>query len=1526
MKRLRIWLPVIVILLLTFGVHAQNEQQLVEHNGQQLFLNGINLAWISFAHDLQNFDEVRFVAALDEIAAAHGNTLRWWLHTNGSASPVYGEDGRVTGLGEHDIENLQRAAALAYERGILLQPTLWSHDMMNDVQGVPTDANKRMIEDPEYTQAYIDNALIPLVEAFKGNPDIVAWEIFNEPEGVTDQFGWTDQRTDMAHIQQFVNLLAGAIHRADPAVQVTNGSWNMQVLTDIEGMTNYYRDDRLIAAGGDPDGTLDFYEVHYYPEYFDETTSPFHNPYAHWELDKPLVIGEFPAKAIANLGNGFLPRRQLRNSMESYEYLYDNGYAGALAWTFYASDFGKMLDATPGILRINNLAPEHVQLDIGDVDHLPTVQRAIENLVVRNDVSEVADYVDLQTIFSDAEDGTLLGYSVTENSRPDLVDLTIDDQGMLSLAFTTGTTGTAVLQITATDSVGHFSRAPFVVQMIDPNRGNVALGKDVFASTVENESYLAQFAVDGLETTRWSTEYVDGQTLTVDLGRVFSLSQVILRWEAAFGANYDIQVWDGSVWQTVYSEVAGDGGIDDIALPEPVDARYMRMNGVHRGTEWGFSLWEFEVYGVLNENGDAALETEPPDLASMVTPEATAAVADQMLLHSFETDEEGWKLATDWRSGTGIGISDELASDGAQSLAVQASFTGAGWQEAGAAYDPEGGTDWTDASQLKLDVYVPEGANNFVSQVFIKTGGDWTWANTPDTPLTPDEWTTITADLSVMGDLSAVREYGVKFGMSDTQFNGDILIDNVRLVNAQTTAAALPNRAAERPEVEPEVAAINSVTASSESVGLYQRLELVADIDAVFNNPYDPNDIRVDGRFESPSGKIVIVPGFYYQDFAYAGGSLTASDNWSWRVRFTPTEVGEWQYRVLATTLKGTKRSETGTFSATESDSPGFVRVDPRNSHYFVFDDGTPYVPVGENIGWSTGDPIADYGTWLDSLAAAGGNFARVWMAPWGFSIEWLDTGLGNYDLRQSRAYQLDQVMDLMAQHNVYVMLSLLNHGQFSVTTDAAWDQNPFNAVNGGPLDTPADFATNPEAIRLWNQRLRYIAARWGYSPNIMTWEWWNEVNWTALVNSDLLAPWAARSAAYLRSLDPNHHLITTSGSPVEDQTVWSLDSLDFTQVHLYNMTDLPLTFNQVIPEWLQGYPDKPFLVGEFGSPLDIDVQGELVHQGMWSAIMNGAAGTGMTWWWDTYIHPLDLYDHFAGIAAFMRGEDMAARQWQPASAEFAERVKARVYGLQADDYALLWVVNRDYSDQYLQTAYTRAVRAAIRAGREEHLLSGFEDDTDGWSLVADWTAGEGITPSAEQASEGDQSLALVVTFTGDSWQEAGITRVGDTDWSGAERLSLDVYVPEGAEDFIAQVYTKSGNDWTWTQSLDLPLTAGQWNTLTIPVADLGDASSIHEFGLKIGSSTGQTDGAFYVDNVRLIGAPVQPDLIVEFPTVEGAALNLTGLQSGAYTVEVWDTIGGEIIVSSPVETADGAVTITLPDFSTDLAIKVKPE
>ncbi|MDI9413949.1 MAG: cellulase family glycosylhydrolase [Bacillota bacterium] len=362
--RLALFLGLILLISLFVVVTDQVEAEgTLKYMNKDFFASGMNLAWLSFAQDLDRFYEPRFIRALDEVAAAGGNTVRWWLHTNCKMSPMF-KDGKVSGLHRSNIPNLVRALDLAEERGIVLLLSLFSFDMLQDQPGVNLVNNKNLLEQIDHTQAYIDNALIPMVQAVKDHPALFAWEIFNEPEGMARPFGWTPVKTEMKYIQQFVNLVTGAIKREAPHNLVTNGSWNFRVLTDVGGMMNYYRDDRLIEAGGDTLGVLDFYQVHFYPVHFDESTSPFHKPASYWELDKPILIGEFPAYGVlAKSGQRFRPRTEL-NAEEAWVYALENGYAGALGWTWTNHDGnGGVKDAEPGMKKVLELAPERVVID-----------------------------------------------------------------------------------------------------------------------------------------------------------------------------------------------------------------------------------------------------------------------------------------------------------------------------------------------------------------------------------------------------------------------------------------------------------------------------------------------------------------------------------------------------------------------------------------------------------------------------------------------------------------------------------------------------------------------------------------------------------------------------------------------------------------------------------------------------------------------------------------------------------------------------------------------------------------------------------------------------------------------------------------------------------------------------------------------------------------------------------------------------------------------------------------------------------
>ncbi|MFG2133108.1 discoidin domain-containing protein [Streptomyces sp. NPDC048751] len=121
-------------------------------------------------------------------------------------------------------------------------------------------------------------------------------------------------------------------------------------------------------------------------------------------------------------------------------------------------------------------------------------------------------------------------------------------------------------------------------------------GKPVTSSSTENTSTPASAAVDGSTGTRWSSTFSDPQWLTVDLGATATISQVALRWEAAYARSFQIQTSDnGTAWTTIYSTTTSTGGTQTLDVNGK--GRYIRLHGTQRGTVYGYSLWEFQVYG-----------------------------------------------------------------------------------------------------------------------------------------------------------------------------------------------------------------------------------------------------------------------------------------------------------------------------------------------------------------------------------------------------------------------------------------------------------------------------------------------------------------------------------------------------------------------------------------------------------------------------------------------------------------------------------------------------------------------------------------------------------------------------------------------------------------------------------------------------------------------------------------------------------------------------------------------------------------
>jgi len=130
---------------------------------------------------------------------------------------------------------------------------------------------------------------------------------------------------------------------------------------------------------------------------------------------------------------------------------------------------------------------------------------------------------------------------------------------------------------------------------------NLTLNKDVIVSSIERDGLEGEKAVDGDYSSRWSSQFSDPQYLIIDFGTVKNFNQIKLFWETAYGKEYKVEISDNkSNWSTIVYQTNGIGGIEQY---EPdASARYLRIYGIKRGTSWGYSLYEVEVYNIQSIN------------------------------------------------------------------------------------------------------------------------------------------------------------------------------------------------------------------------------------------------------------------------------------------------------------------------------------------------------------------------------------------------------------------------------------------------------------------------------------------------------------------------------------------------------------------------------------------------------------------------------------------------------------------------------------------------------------------------------------------------------------------------------------------------------------------------------------------------------------------------------------------------------------------------------------------------------------
>lgn len=450
--------------------------------------------------------------------------------------------------------------------------------------------------------------------------------------------------------------------------------------------------------------------------------------------------------------------------------------------------------------------------------------------------------------------------------------------------------------------------------------------------------------------------------------------------------------------------------------------------------------------------------------------------------------------------------------------------------------------------------------------------------------------------------------------------------------------------------VLPATGKLGRLSITTGTPAVHERVEGIFLVNDSYTNVYDPDEVKVDAYITLPDQTIITVPCFYYEKAYYT----IASDTWMkegdlgyWMVRFSSSQSGSHQVRLQLIDSDGTVSSSQYTVQVSSAQHRGYIRMDAQNKQYFRHSTGEPFYPLGINVAW---DEIADYTTIFTNLGNGGANLVRYWQVPFNRqALEWKNgsgfyEGLGIYS--QEAAAEQDSIISLCEENNIYLQLTLFQHGMFSETVNSNWSDNPYNSVNGGPLTKAEQYFYNETANARTKKLLRYIVARWGYSVNLFAWELFNEVNFTgAFPNQSTqwysaVKTWHDEMGQYIKSLDAFDHPVTSSSDKSHLTDFDKLNGLDNVQYHLYN-TNLLTEQVTIDKELLVTVTRTGVINGEYGTDVTLaDVPFDQQRISIWTGIMTQVPH--LMWKWDNYVST-EWSQLFQYPAQFLQDKDFVS-------------------------------------------------------------------------------------------------------------------------------------------------------------------------------------------------------------------------------------------------------------------------------------------
>ncbi|MCX6378308.1 MAG: DUF5060 domain-containing protein [Armatimonadetes bacterium] len=668
------------------------------------------------------------------------------------------------------------------------------------------------------------------------------------------------------------------------------------------------------------------------------------------------------------------------------------------------------------------------------------------------------------------------------------------------------------------------------------------------------------------------------------------------------------------------------------------------------------------------------------------------------------------------------------------------------------------------------------------------------------------------------------------------------------------------------------------------SRGSYAKIEGSFQLKDVKGDPFDFEQNAVVVTLKKSDGGKVDIPAFY-------------DGNNNWKVRYTPMGTGKISVEKVKhnNEIAHEERLEPKDWTVSGEPEAGFVRIDKGDKSRFIFDNGSRYYPLGHNVAWKSNNQ-PDVPEILKKMGSSGENWARIWMNHWdGKNLDWSadkakKIAPGQIDLDTAKKW--DSIVEAAGKSSIYFQLTLQHHGQFSSqkgykysnNNNANWEDNPWNVKNGGFLQNPEDFFTDIKARKLTKRKLYYIMARWGYSPNILAWELFNEVEGTDAGSGKQwqdIAMWHREMSLFLRQFDGYHHLITTSARPgvPADSPIW--ETVDYTQTHIYPSDILSSLLTQPTTE-IGKKLEKPHFIGEFGESNLSDTEGHVLHKGLWASIMNSPTGSAMYWDWDA-VEKGNRYGEFQQVRNFLDASslpnqgDLVSAQlpmessqkadlrfapgegWTTAKQnEFVVSSSGVVSGIQSFPSFLQGAAHREMTPKplTLQVSYASAGKVEVKIGQVSAV---------GGTVVVKCAGKETTKEFTKDTTAEEKALTLDVPAGA---QTITIENPGK-DWVVIRQIVLVNYAPALAD------YARIGKEY-----------AAAW------LYHRGNLDSKGE----VASTTGR--------------------------------INLMGLKKGKYKATWWDVTGGKSIDNADltVDKEKEALWLSTPPIARDVALYVVRE